>query len=220
MNDMRFLIENYVLKFIAMKKILVLLLCAWILQSCANIQTAGVKDARVLAAMGAADVHGSKSWSPKIAGMVGAEVKPLMFSEKSSVIAGLGISFQGASYKEDMYSGKVNMTYLNIPLLYTYESNGGFYGEAGLQPGILLSAKDKFDGGSANYRDYMKTFDLGLPVGAGYNINDNLSVGARATFGLLNIDNSGYDVKDNNFLLTGVVRYRINLPSKKANDEQ
>ena len=201
-----------------MKRILILTLCAWILQSCASFHSIK-KEAHVLAAMGAADVHGGKSWSPRLGGQVDVESKIHQFKKNSSVGAGLGVSFQGAAYEEEIYSGKVNMTYLIIPLLYTYEINGGFYGEAGLQPGILLSAKDKFDGGSANYRDYIKPFDLGLPIGAGYNINENLSVGARATFGLLNIDNSGSDVKDNNFMLTGVVRYRINLPNKNADEK-
>lgn len=201
-----------------MKKIFILTLCACILQSCASFHTIK-KEARVAAAMGAADVHGGKSWSPRLGGQVDVESKIHQFKRNSSVGAGLGVSFQGAAYEEEMYSGKVNMTYLNIPLLYTYESNGGFYGEAGLQPGILLSAKDKFDGGSSNYRDYMKPFDLGLPIGAGYNINENLSVGARATFGLLNIDNSGYNNKDRNFLFTGVVRYRINLPNKMEDEK-
>ncbi|HSH19378.1 MAG TPA: porin family protein [Draconibacterium sp.] len=205
-----------------MKKLLALFLYICILQSCAapeKMPREYQKEARIIGALGAADVNGGKSWSPRIGGQVGVETKIHKLKNNSSVGAGLGVSFQGASYEEDMYSGKVNMTYLNIPLLYTYESNVGIYGEAGLQPGILLSAKDKFYGGSYNYRDYMKTFDLGLPIGAGYNINENLSIGARVTFGLLNIDNSGSDVKDHNFLITGLVRYKLHLPSKKTEDK-
>ena len=57
-----------------MKKILILTLCAWILQSCANFQTIK-KEAHVLAAMGAADVHGGKSWSPRLGGQVDVETK-------------------------------------------------------------------------------------------------------------------------------------------------
>jgi len=34
-----------------------------------------------------------------------------------------------------------------------YQFPNGFYGEAGIQPGFLLSAKDNYDGDYASYKD-------------------------------------------------------------------
>jgi hypothetical protein len=106
--------------------------------------------------------------------------------------------------------GKVSLNYLNIPVLFNYHTNSGFYGEAGLQPGFLLRARDKIDGGeSFDTKEYVNCFDLALPLGAGYHINDQISVGARATIGLTNLSNWGTGDKDHNYMVMGVVRYNF-----------
>ena len=93
--------------------------------------------------------------------------------------------------------------------------NAGFYGEIGIQPSFLISAKDKPDGGdSYDFKDYINTFGIGIPIGAGYKINDQLGVGARAVFGLTNINSDGTEMyssddTDRNFLLFGIVSYKF-----------
>lgn len=139
---------------------------------------------------------------------------------------------QGASYEEDLtidpyyyglksaasesYKGKVTLGYICIPILYNYKWENGVYVEGGIQPGFLVSAKDKPSGESSyDYKDYIKTFDLGIPIGAGYNINDQLSIGAQAILGLTNINTDGSEMyssddTDRNFMLLGLVRYSFN----------
>lgn len=135
-------------------------------------------------------------------------------NENSSINAGLGISFQGAAYEEYEYSGAVKLTYFNVPFLYKYESDGGFYGEIGLQPGLLISAKDKVDGeDSYDYKDFVKNFELGIPVGVGYQLNEQIEIGVRATIGVTNLDDSDWDMSYHNFLVVGLVRYLINWPN-------
>ena len=56
------------------------------------------------------------------------------------------------------------------------EQGGKRIGEIGLQPGVLLSAKDNYDGESYDYSDYTKTFDLGIPLGLVYNFPNNFGV--------------------------------------------
>ena len=203
-----------------MKKFIVLLLVVWLAQSCCTTQYyVPLERIDAIAGFGMATVMGSESWSPKMGGQIGVEAPLFRFTDNSSFITGIGASFQGASWGEEMYSGKVNTSYLNIPLLYTYESASGFYGQAGLQPGFLLSAKDKYDGESYDYKDYMKKFDIGLPIAGGYIINDRVRVGARLNFGLLN--NSDYEggEKDHNFTLNAVVNYTFNFPNKNKNND-
>lgn len=129
--------------------------------------------------VGLSRITGEPSWKSTFGGQVTLESKLVKFNQESSFNGGIGFSLQGSSYEEDYFSGKVTATYLIIPLLYSYRNPGGFYAEAGLQPAILLSAKDKYDGESYDYKDYMKSFDLGIPVGAGYIIQKRFGVGVR-----------------------------------------
>ena len=78
----------------------------------------------------------------------------------------------------------------------------------------MVGAKDKgesADGFSYNedYSDDVKAFELGLPVGVGYNINEHISVGVRGIWGLTNNNDFGDGYKDHNYMVIGVVRYNI-----------
>ena len=177
--------------------------------------------------------NSGNSWEDPLGGIIGVETKIYKFDENSSLKTGLNVSFQGADYSESydtdsynanrlksaldehQFSGTVKTTYLNIPFLYNYSANSGFYVEAGLQPGYLLSSKDKFDEGSYDYKDYMKKFELGLPIGAGYWVNNQLCIGARAIWGLTNNSDSGSGDKDHNYLITGTISYNIGSLFKK-----
>lgn len=178
----------------------------------------------VIAAIGKTWIGGrnaGNSWRDPVGGQVGIETRFIEFNENMSLNGGINFSIQGAAYEEhgtydeymyDSYDlkGKVSLNYLNLPVLFNYQTNSGFYGEAGLQPGFLLRARDKIDGGeSFDTKDYVNCFDLALPLGAGYHINDQISVGARATIGLTNLSNWGTGDKDHNYMVMGVVRYNF-----------
>lgn len=70
---------------------------------------------------------------------------------------------QGARYADEYdgykIEGKVILWYMNFPLVARYQTKNGFFAEAGIQPGFLLSAKDKYDNSSHDYRYYINTFD-------------------------------------------------------------
>jgi hypothetical protein len=143
----------------------------------------------------------------------GADIPVFAINKKSFINSGLNFSFQGADYVDPGISGTVNLIYLNVPFLYTYDFNKVFYAEAGLQPGYLISAKDKYNGVTDNYRDYVNKFELGLPIGGGYRLNEKISFGVRGTYGLTKINNSG-DGNDHNLLIVALVRYNLALPQK------
>ena len=177
------------------------------------------------------------SWEPKTGGLVGLETQVLSCNKNSSVYVALILLIQGAAYIEiselrsfyeedafksvalndNEFSGKVSLTYIDLPIMYNYQSENGFYAEIGLQPGFLISAKDKYDGGSYNYKNNVKSFELGLPLGVGYRINEQLSVGARGCYGLSNANNVDNGDKDHNYTIFGVVRYNFGslIASKK-----
>jgi hypothetical protein len=94
-----------------------------------------------------------------------------------------------------------------------YDFGNGFFAEAGLQPGFLLSAKDKFENVSYDYKDYVKTFDLGIPLGVGYEFPNNFGVGFRVTPGLTSINKGDYaSYKDRNFVFA--IRGTYTIPKK------
>jgi hypothetical protein len=124
----------------------------------------------------------------------GADKKP---SEKLVLITGLNYSSQGGKYEEDNgVKGKIVTSYLRSPLLIKYKATSGFYAEAGLQPAVLLSAKDKYDGNTDDFKSHFKTFDLGIPVGFGYEFKNGIGIGAKVTPGILNVDKEKDDAED------------------------
>ena len=128
------------------------------------------------------------------------------------------VSMQGAGWEEDwgegLISGVTRLWYLNLPLTARYQFGQGFYGEAGLQPGFLLSARDNYDGESDDWKEDFKTFDLGIPLGVGYDFENNFGLNLRVIPGVININSSEWadDYTDRNFVVA--LRGTYTFPKK------
>ena len=148
----------------------------------------------------------SDSWKDPFGAQGGVIVEfAKNFVNAMSVRAEANISMQGAKWEEDygegIEKGVTRLLYLNVPLVLRYQSEGGFYGELGIQPGLLLSAKDKYQGISVDYSEYLRKFDFSIPIGVGYEFENNFGVGVRVIPGISNINSSDYDeYKDHNFV--------------------
>lgn len=160
------------------------------------------------------------------------------FSEVLGIRSELMYSQQGDQYSYNEggntwggtygYSSKTisRMNYLNLPIMAYYKSKSGFFAEAGLQPGLLLSAKEKRTstgmgtGGGTTTTDIKKelnSFALGVPIGAGYVIKKKVGISARMTPGLLNVNkkNGAYTaLKQKNFVLSARVSYFFGQSNK------
>lgn len=95
------------------------------------------------------------------------------------------------------YDATIKSNYLSIPLMFQYNFIDKFYGEAGLQGDVLLSANAKET--YTYYDNSTKTTDIdvkkvynslifGLNIGAGYHITNQLSANIRYHFGLSEAD--------------------------------
>ena len=156
----------------------------------------------------------SDSYNGTIGAQAGVIVNVLNLSQALRVLAELNVSLQGAGWDEGEYKGRTNLLYANVPLVLRYQSESGFYGEAGIQPGLLLSAKDKEDGDSWDIKDYISNLDISIPLGAGYIFENNLGVGIRVIPGLMNVNSDDGDWSewtDHNF----VVAFRVIYTFKK-----
>lgn len=121
-----------------------------------------------------------------------------LFSTQGTTIEG----FDGDS------NTKVNVNYLNIPVLAKYYITDAFTVEAGPQIGFLLSAKIKEE----DIHDLYKSTDFGFNLGCGYDFTENFSAGLRYTIGLTNVadvsdeypsfEPSGQNFKNSNFAVS------------------
>jgi len=156
--------------------------------------------ASVLLGAHKSSIIGGESWKDPFGIQAGVIVPFLNFSETMSLRAEANISMQGAKWEEYDLEGKTNLLYLNLPVVFRYQHRSNFYGEAGLQPGFLLSAKDKYEGTTDDYLDHMNRFDLSIPIGIGYEFKNNFGVGLRVIPGITDITQDE-DEKDVNFVI-------------------
>ena len=117
-------------------------------------------------------------------------------TEQIAVTAGLLYSMQGSAIKD--VDDNMKLDYLNIPILANYYVAPGFAIKAGIQPGILCSAKY----GDYDIKDSYKSLDIAIPIGVSYEISDFV-IDARYNLGVANIyDSSHFKEKTSVIMLT------------------
>jgi Outer membrane protein beta-barrel domain len=149
-------------------------------------------------------------YDPVIGAVVGLQTRIIPISDNTGINFGMEYSMQGAKYEYDGYipgggSGSTSTTtrlnYLNFPLLvHLQKKKDGFFAEAGIQPGILLSAKSKGEE-TEDIKDELNTFDIGIPLGIGFQSKKKIGAVLRATPGLSNI-NKDSDNKNSNLVFS------------------
>jgi hypothetical protein len=194
-------------KLIVMKKIFLLFVMAGSFAIAKAQVNIGVKGGLNVANIGGSDVEDNKAkLGFHLGGLLNVPV-----AESFSVQPELVFSLQGVKYDGD---AKVNMSYLNIPILAKYTTKAGFFAETGPQLGFLLSAKSKVDGESGNVKDYFKKTDFSWALGIGYQSQSNIGVNARFNFGLSKLDADG-EVKMFNRVFQVGLFYLLGSPGKK-----
>ena len=124
-------------------------------------------------------------------GLIGAEFE-YQIAKPFSVAAGLNFSMQGCKWGDYEYKNgdksvkakdlKIELNYLNIPIVANFYLFKGFAIKTGVQFGFLLSAKEKGttvikDGDrsaetkeSLDIKDDCKKFDIAIPIGISYQV--------------------------------------------------
>jgi hypothetical protein len=107
-------------------------------------------------------------------------------------------SAQGAKHTESNTTTNLNLSYINMPVLFQYMFDNGLRLQAGPQIGLLIAAKSKTGSTSIDSKEYLKPIDLALSIGAGYvHPPTGLGIDVRYNLGLSNINDNG-DVKSTN----------------------
>ncbi len=183
--------------------------CLIIMQSCCRAECPA-ETVEFWAMLTKSAIHGDESWEDPIGTQIGAQMPVSYLSNSLILNAGAKISLQGAGWKEYDLEGRTNLWYLYLPLTLRYQHTSGFYGEAGLQPGYLFRAMDKYEGTSESYMDHMKRFDLSLPVAIGYKFSNNFGINLTVIPGITDITKDE-DVKDVNFVMGLGVTYTFRI---------
>ena len=101
-------------------------------------------------------------------------------------------STQGAKYSVGNSETKLNLSYVNVPLMVQYMFDNGFRLQAGPQVGFLVAAKSETNNVEIDVKDNFETVDFAIGAGLGYvHPASGFGVDARYNLGLINInDNS------------------------------
>ena len=169
--------------------------------------------------------------APAAGGIVGVEAE-YMLTDNFSLAAGLTYGEQGSGYEdyEENYNGakvelkdlKVDLDYLNIPVVANYYLFRGFAVKAGVQFGFLTTAKIKgktittINGsttttemedkkiGNQDFKDTLEKFDLSIPMGISYEFKVPIVIDLRYNLGLTKVNKES---------VSGVKDYKNNVVS-------
>jgi len=98
-------------------------------------------------------------------------------------------SQQGVKYNVGNVETRLNLDYINVPLMVQYMFDNGFRLQAGPQVGFLLGAKSKFGSTEIDVKDQLNTVDFGIGAGIGYvHPPSGFGVDARYNLGLSNMN--------------------------------
>lgn len=131
-----------------------------------------------------ADFNNTNDTEARVGLVVGPEFEYTL-NNRFSLAFGVNYSQQGAEQKNADVTYKLD--YLTIPIVANVYLFKGFALKAGVQPGVNLSAKTKYNGKNVDMDDdAVKSFDVSIPVGLSYEFR-NFVLDARYNFGVTKI---------------------------------
>ncbi|HQX44081.1 MAG: PorT family protein [Saprospiraceae bacterium] len=117
----------------------------------------------------------------------------------------ISYSDQGAIFKSSGVESKLNLGYINIPILLQYMFDNGFRIQAGPQLGILINAKAKSNDVSVDVKDDLNVIDFAISAGLSYvHPPSGFGVDARYNLGLVNLNKEGSVTSTNSVAQIGV----------------
>jgi len=154
----------------------------------------------------------SVDWKPTLGMQLGLATDIANINKYLSIKTELNTSLQGARYEDvsNRIKGSIDLLYIYVPIEIRFHHKIGIYGEAGLQPGYLISARDRVKWKSSYFNDYIKKWDFGITGGLGYEFKNNVSIGLSVFQGFGNISAAKSDGKSNNIIaLRGTYKFRM-----------
>ena len=192
------LFDNFKKKI--MKKFMMMVAMAFATLTASAQAEAGTLTLKPLVGINVANITDSEG-DAKVGLAAGAELG-YQLNESFAVTAGAIYSMQGA--KND--GVKMNLDYINIPILANFYITKGLAVKAGIQPAFKVKSEAEYEGVSGDVEG-IKSFDLSIPVGLSYEVSDFV-IDARYNWGISKVL-EGFDSKNTVFQFT--VGYKFAL---------
>lgn len=198
----------------------------WTLQPKIGIGTSSITNMEQMTIEGK---NVSNEHSPAVS--LGAEFE-YQESDRFSIAIGADFSMQGTAWEKCRISGtkrytdiRMELTYINIPVVANFYAAPGLALKAGFQFSYLtnadfvLTAEGLNNGyettveSRSDMKEDFENFDLSIPIGISYELNNHLVIDARYKLGLLNIStDSSFDSQTNkNSVFMMTVGYKFSL---------
>ena len=183
-----------------MKKFMMMVAMAFATLTASAQAEAGTLTLKPLVGINVANITDGNG-DAKVGLAAGAELG-YQLNESFAVTAGAIYSMQGAKSE----GVKMNLDYINIPILANYYITKGLAVKAGIQPAFKVKSEAKADVVSVDM-DGFKSFDFSIPVGLSYEVSDFV-IDARYNWGISKVL-EGFDSKNTVFQFT--VGYKFAL---------
>lgn len=119
-----------------------------------------------------ADYFGDASFEPRTSFHFGSYVQQT-FATHFAWQVEMQFSNKGYYLKTDESTSAVSLNYINWPVLIIYKPNPKLDLETGLEFGLLVTGDEMFN-----------SFDIGIDIGANYDISKKVNAGIRYNYGL------------------------------------
>lgn len=178
-----------------MKKFTLSLLAIFAMSTTAFAQTPDIKIG-AKAGLNISNISGADNVKSKTGFHVGA-LAEIFINEQFAVQPEVLYSSQGAKGKGSN-GPKINLDYINVPIMAKYYVMDGLSVQAGPQIGFNVKAEE----GSFDVKDEVNTVDFGLNFGAGYELPMGIFVDARYNLGLTKVYKEGKSLKNGVFQIS------------------
>ena len=166
---------------------------------------------------------GKAEYQTFVGATIGGEVE-YQVTDRFSVAAGVGYIMQGKQWDDYKFGGyeekeqKVELGYVNVPVVANYYIFKGLAVKAGVQFAFLTNAKEKGTLVSGNtettvsndVKNQCNTFDFSIPVGVSYEFDNHIVIDARYNIGITNVNKNG-NVNCRNSVFLATVGYKFRL---------
>lgn len=139
------------------------------------------------------DIHNSNNidYTPVVGFHIGG-LAHIHLTKHFALQPELVYSTSGANYKYTNNETRINLGYINMPVLVQYMFANGLRLQAGPQVSFLVHAVSKDNTVKENIQKDLNTVDFGLATGASYKIpNTGFGFDARFNLGLSDINKNG-----------------------------
>ncbi len=184
-----------------MKKLLLFVAVIFLCATASEAQVKfGIKGGLNIASVDFESSGISISPDSKIGFHAGAMAK-LSIAEQFSVQPELLYSVEGATFDFDGDEMDINMNFVNIPVLFTYNPAEIFSIHVGPQIGIPVTAEFESEGQTEDIKDDIKSINLSAAIGAAVELDNGFTGGVRYNLGLSDLNDTEDDgsIKTNAF---------------------